>query len=168
MSRSRSTIIIVGLISLVLVGVWVFIFFAVRTSSAKLVALETTHLGQQSQEDNQFIIKRQLDNTQQERIKLAAYFVDEQGIVAFLEQIETLGKSIGVKVEVSSADARDKLLISLAAIGSFKSLLHFVQLLETLPYQLTITGLSLNGPGTTEASGWSGDIKIELDTVLKP
>ena len=103
-----------------------------------------------------------------EEQKISTAFVDSKNLVLFIEELESAARDAGIKLEISSAelsagDAEAYPIFQLSVEGSFGQNFRFLQLLETLSYQLEITDAtfalrSMEGAG----SYWQTRASISL------
>jgi hypothetical protein len=95
------------------------------------------------------------------------YFVSETGVVAFIDGLEAQGEAQGAVVEVGSVSAgtagvRPTFILSLAIKGAFDAVMRTIGAIEYVPYDLSISGLSL----TQDNEGrWHADLKITVGSV---
>lgn len=125
--------------------------------------------------------------------KLNSYLVPKDGAVAFIEELEGLGKTAGVSAKITSLDldadapgapdqsasstnAYQDLHIAINAGGSWQDVMYFLDLFESLPYNIHIdrlavhTGLdSVAGfadlpppPGAPKGTTWSVSITFTV------
>ena len=102
-----------------------------------------------------------LKETQAKRETLNAFFVASDGVVGFIESVESLGNRAGVAVEITGVSIEafptprrgsELLRLSVRADGDFKSVFYFFMLLESLPAPLEFERVSLEG----SEGAWSG------------
>ena len=112
-----------------------------------------------------------LQSTKDDRALISSFFIKEKDIISFITDLEKNAAQVGVKLTTnqlatvaSSTDASGVavppvLLIGVSFSGSRQDTLNFVALLENIPYQKTITDVSLSN---ADASTWKADVKFEL------
>jgi Tfp pilus assembly protein PilO len=158
-SLTKKILVLLFVLNVVLVASFAFIFSKVKSSEAQTAKIYSQigidQQGKQALKD----LQQNVQSTQGERTQLASYFVNENNIVGFLQQIESLGKPSGAKVKLtsvnkhSSKNASDNYLeISADASGSFRQVFDFITLLQNLPYKLHFTQVSIqkNNTGNTK------------------
>ena len=110
-----------------------------------------------------------LKETQAKRETLNAFFVASDGVVGFIESVESLGNRAGVAIEITGVSIEalptprrgsELLRLSVRADGDFKSVFYFFTLLESLPAPLEFERVSLEG----SEGAWSGVFSF---TVIK-
>ena len=144
-------------------GLYIWVFSQVRATitQASLMSEELQLLATQNTHTQ--TIRRLVRDTQEEQTKLDTYFVNEESLVAFLEDLEDIGMRTGVVLSVESVSVgqavdKDELLIPLIlnvkSTGSFQSVVHTLALLESLPQATQITQARLTQ--SSENASWNG------------
>jgi len=95
------------------------------------------------------------------------YFVPETGVVAFINGLEVQGQKQSTVVRVLSVStgttgAQPTLLFSLSVKGSFDSVMRTVGVIEYMPYDLSISGLSL---AQDDKNSWHADLNIRVGSA---
>lgn len=95
------------------------------------------------------------------------YFVSETGVVAFINGLEAQGQKQGTMVNVLSVSTGTKgtqpaLIFSLSIKGSFDAVMRTVGAIEYMPYDLSISGLSLV---QDDKNIWHADLDIRVGSV---
>lgn len=173
-SKNTSLVLLVGTGVLALVvatAAYAWLFFEVRhtledvartAEAAQLVATRNAHTQ---------TVRRVVRDTEAERAELDNYFLREESIVTFLEDIEELGVHAGAPLTVQSVsveDALDKderivpLHLVLRSEGSLQELFYIMQLLETFPAAVSLQKVQLTQH--VENLTWDGTFHI---TVLR-
>ena len=140
-------LVIVTVILLIFLGVYGFTFWYLqnnikntRYELSKAHALE----GQQSTFDN---AEHALHDVSSSRDIVDASFIASDGEVAFINSIESLAKSIGLDITtqdvafsqpIHNSYGRD-LEITIITSGSWRANVHFIELIETLPFHIVIS-----------------------------
>ena len=109
--------------------------------------------------------KSELSNLATQQSTIDQYFVAPQDVVPFLEQIQSIGKFLGAKVDVVSVSAEPgtpfgQLMLSLNITGSFDSVSRTIGAVEYEPYDTVIKSLNLEqvqlpGDTATSTGHWS-------------
>lgn len=97
-----------------------------------------------------------------------AYFVPETNVVAFINSLETYGKTLGAKVSVLSVSkggtaAQPALALSLSANGTFDAVMRTIGAIEFAPYDISISSLSV---AQDDTNAWHADVKLVVSSVL--
>ncbi len=115
--------------------------------------------------------------------QLQKYFVSSDNIVPFVENIETLGKSVSPsQLSLSSialAPSHDSLSAHLAISGSFAEVYRMLGLIELLPFKVKIGDVQLSYGGASQTDAfdlkhtgvpviprWSGNVLVTIESVL--
>ena len=94
------------------------------------------------------------------------YFVQENGVMAFINTIEALGKTQGTTITVLSVSAdggaHPTLLVSLSLEGTFDAVVRTVGAIEHAPYDISLSKLSLKQDG---ANSWHADLGLAVGST---
>lgn len=116
-----------------------------------------------------------IKDTETGRGKLDTYFIDNEEIIDFIEEIEKIGRDIGVEIEIISVSISDSkiqrdnisevLNLDLKAEGKWSSVFHFLALIEKMPFKINISKINLqvvyNDGDKKNSSGiWKGFFSI--------
>jgi len=98
---------------------------------------------------------------------LKNYFVPETGVVSFIDNLETHGKSFGSYVSVLSVSAgsnsvQPTLTFAVSIKGTFDAVMRTVGAIEYLPYDLSISQLSLV---QDEKKTWHADLNLIVGSI---
>lgn len=123
--------------------------------------------------------------------KLESYFVNRDGIVDFIETIESYGRTSGVKTSIdfvgveggirqnNTGDVKETLRLKLSTEGTWTATVHFLSLVEHMPFRVNMERVSILYFPTSESSlsftppkgvslpknrVWKGNVEL---TVLK-
>lgn len=148
-------------------GAYAWLFLEVRhtledvtvtVEEARLVATRDAHTQ---------TVRRVVRDTESERAEIDSYFLKEEEIVTFLEDIEALGVHVGAPVTVQSVaveEAVDKderiipLRLVLQSEGTLQELFYMLQLLETFPAALRVEKIQVTQDA--EERTWNGTFHI--------
>lgn len=124
-----------------------------------------------AQEDRARSIRNALQNTESDRARLVEeYVVGADGVVGFIEQIETIGERANVDLSVDTIEVEEEgeptsafepLTMRFRAEGDWRSLYHAFSLIETMPLPLSFLIVRLD----TERGGgadWRGTFSISV------
>ena len=82
-------------------------------------------------------LKESFRKTEPERQELLSHFINSEGIVDFIENIEKTGRQAQVGLQFKFVNLReDGLAMEFEALGSFNELFYFLNLLEQMPFRL--------------------------------
>ncbi|TSC61901.1 MAG: Uncharacterized protein G01um101448_505 [Parcubacteria group bacterium Gr01-1014_48] len=102
--------------------------------------------------------------------KVSSYVIEANGVVSFVQKIETLGRTLGVDVEISSLteespksegilpDLLELLTVQLVASGDWKDMLQLLVFIESMPIATRVNDVQLKRVGEefTKTGSWSG------------
>lgn len=83
---------------------------------------------------------------------LQKYVVPGTGVVAFIEELQSQGNSLGSTVNVlsvstGSVNTQPTLILALSVTGTFDAVIRTIGAIEYAPYKLSVSGLSLEQDG---------------------
>ena len=171
-------------INLICIGISVFLFLTIQSKNRSIGVMQSSIESILGANDQSVVLKNVLDETKKDRQKIQEFFVDKDSIADFLEYIESLGKSAGVKASVSVLSEEDHFSVSgmkapvlklvIGATGSWQGIYRYLNLLENLPYREEISAVSLRSQvGTSfvadgknvqskKAEEWSGTFELNI------
>ena len=121
-------------------------------------------------------LKKNLAVNQAKEPKLLSYFINANDIIPFLDTIEGYGRTTNVSVKFNSVDVKqspDQLTATLKGDGSFANIYRFITLVESAPYELSITNASIQAVSVGQvdpkkapaAPTWEANISISISSV---
>jgi hypothetical protein len=138
-------------VTLLVVAVYGYMYWAMKVSADRvraardIVALERA--GQEHEEE----LRALYETTRLDRVKLQTYFVPADGVVDFIETLESLGPQAGSKVTLSAIDAElpEKEIFGNARAridvsGSWSAVMKTLTLAENLPYPIYISNVRMD------------------------
>jgi len=95
------------------------------------------------------------------------YFVQEIGVVGFIDSLEARGRARGASMRVLSVStggtaAQPALVLTLSAKGTFDAVMRTVGSIEYAPYDLSISTLSV---GWDAKDSWHADLTLLVGSV---
>lgn len=95
------------------------------------------------------------------------YFVPETGVVAFITDLETRGRSLGATVTILSVSTggttkQPTLAFAISAKGTFDAVVRTVGAIEYAPYAISISKLTL---GQEDTSTWRASLNLIVGSV---
>ena len=163
----RQFIISIGLASL---GFIAFVTFACMTFS-QIGSVEAEIYESESamaEVESALKTKKQVNQFQKEILILDSFFILPGEEAYFAEEIESLAKSLGVKVEIGSIslnptsvadDFKEMMLLDIKYEGSFAQTIRFLRSLESMPKAVKVDTLSISSSQEVAAL-WSGTASI--------
>lgn len=97
-------------------------------------------------------ISQLLEETRSEREVIDSFFVSDERVVSFIENLEALARQRGLVVSTDSIQVQDieksnlkqNLQVQLNTIGNWNNTFHFFKQVENLPVGLKVDSVSLN------------------------
>jgi len=188
MIKTKKIIIALLVLNLVVFGACFYLFANIKKTdkivSDRLIQIESGI----KKEESLRSIKNLMNDTKEERERIADFFVQPNGAVDFIEMIDSLGGIAGVKLEVESVGVEalksetdadsESFRLSLKTKGSWDNTIHLLSLLESLPYQISfesarfqkISGESSpdNGKKIAVSSYWNGNFSFSALKLKNP
>ncbi|MEN9614368.1 MAG: hypothetical protein RLZZ347_675 [Candidatus Parcubacteria bacterium] len=169
--RSTLGIVISLVLAVVLVGAgYYFLFQQIETVTTHTSDVQNQIEEATGREGYLLSLKTMLTDSKGEINVLDARIIPKDGEVAFLDRLEGLGRFAGVKLTTDafglgsvgdmSAGLFQQVGVSVSVDGSYSSVRYFLSLLETLPYSLTLSSVSLERAGASGKASWHGSFKI--------
>ena len=99
--------------------------------------------------------------------KIQSYFVPEEGVVAFINDLEARGAAqktttAVLSVATGGSPTRPTLLISLSIKGAFDAVMRTVGAIEYAPYDIAVSAFSIEREGK---DAWSAVLNIVVGSV---
>lgn len=99
-------------------------------------------------------VKILMDETKSQRDKVVNLFVQPDGSVGFMEMVESLGGTAGVKLSIESVginasktkigSSTESFRLSVKAEGVWANIVHLLSMLENLPFKVSFDNVVLN------------------------
>tara|TARA_B100000900_G_scaffold366482_1_gene342390 strand:- start:209 stop:763 length:555 start_codon:yes stop_codon:yes gene_type:complete len=152
-------------------SIYTWLFFEVRATLTQVSVLAEEAQILATQNANTQTVRRIVRDMQEQITELNTYFLVEKEIVAFLEDVESLGEHAGTLIDVRTVrvkEAIDKdesiipLELTLSSTGTLQQVFYALSLLEVYPKALTFERVAITQHPTDFS--WSGVFNI---TVLQ-
>lgn len=152
-TKTAQLIILLALVMIAGVAGYYMFFVEIRDSN-QAISLRTNELNTNFSKGEEL---RTLENiardTKEDRTKLDSFFITEDDIVVFLENIESLEGDTGANISVESISKKqveessiiEKLDLNITVNGTWRSVYHFLVLLESLPYHVVFSKVQYTG-----------------------
>ncbi|MBI5005256.1 MAG: hypothetical protein HZC03_01490, partial [Candidatus Lloydbacteria bacterium] len=166
-TKTRNRAFIAGAGALGLLSLYGFLLFLMIRNIDKAVLASGEIANESHKEENIRLLKKSIDNTGEERANIAARFVSEDGIVPFIERVESLGELSHAQVTLRSVsvegEKNDMLKLELSIVGSFSEVFHFLTLAEHLPFKVSFEKTSmLKLPQERGQNKWEAVVTLDL------
>jgi len=158
---------------LVVAAVGYGIFFSIITSTNKALATIDYELDIEVRNESGLKdLSRVIKNTETERSVLNTYFIKDDDVVDFINDLEGYAREVGVVPEIvfvdtdnteilDAIDHFEDLNIEIKVKGSWSNVFHFAQVVDNIPNHLSVDKVSIiNVPSKSEEGGpsleWEG------------
>ncbi len=136
-------------------------------------------LYQESADHQLTTIENNLKNTLNDKERLAKLFVKQESIVAFITEIESIMKSLGLNGEIESVAeenpneldklGKENIRITLSATGGWSGVAKLAGMIEKLPYKSTLDNLTISrGSGDEGGGEWNIALAMHAIGEKKP
>jgi Tfp pilus assembly protein PilO len=179
-SSSKNSLVVWVIVALGITAVYVFAVSYLLSENRAIV---------EASREADFLIQRELkirslgstlDAIELEGEKLKTYFIDSRNRIQFLENIEELGESLGVDVEVVSlgeeefaesidGEASEDLrtvFLSIRVQGEWPRVFHYLSLIETLPSAVDVHSIELEQASVGDTTVWTLSLDISVLKLL--
>jgi len=162
--NTKKIAVIVGGIALTSFVVYGVLVFLVIQTINKAVFVLGEISGETHKEENLRMLKNSVQNTEKGRAQIAERFVSEDGIVSFIERVESLGALSHAQVVLQAVSVEGGVLkLDISATGAFSEIFHFLSLLEGLPYRTQFEKVSiLKLPEDKKGNEWQTLVAFDL------
>jgi len=108
-----------------------------------------------------------LKNISSEKERLDSSFLNEEKMVGFIEEVESLRQKTGVELEIGSIDLNSSLLapkIRIRLKGNFNQIYKTILLLKNMPYMLSFENISL--AANRDGKDWTMEAVLSINNFL--
>lgn len=159
---TKKSIVVWGAILLVAVSGYLYFFSTLKNSAANVSDLATELSYQTDRATRLNSVETIVRDTEEERAQLKTFFLSEDDIVDFITEVESLGNSLGVPIDVLSVSSETPEVVGTGGVlelrvtfdGPWNSVVSMLALLETQEIATTLNKVSLSYKGH-EDSEWS-------------
>ena len=167
LSKTKKTLIICIILNLIVWGGYGFVFWKIRSQNKHISTLLNEAEQDVKKDESLRLIKASLGENKDFLSHINSYFIPNEGVVGFIDTLESYGKQIGVDVTIGSVsvepdsqnkeDFKELLRLKVEAIGSWNNLVSYLLTLENLPYSVRIDQVSyvLNSSNSNFSSSGS-------------
>ncbi|HEY4490262.1 MAG TPA: type 4a pilus biogenesis protein PilO [Candidatus Paceibacterota bacterium] len=168
-SSNTKKILFVALILNVLVwSAFIYTLLQIKAEQNRVKLLLSEVNSNAAKEENFKKIKNFLQENSILISEVDSYFVSSDGVVSFIEKLESLGRSFGLGTVIESVmvnsqnktDFKEELRITVRVNGSWTNVMNFVASAENLPYKVTIQRINL--ARDEEAKNWRGALDLRV------
>lgn len=146
-SHNITRLLILSVATLLLIGAYSFVFYTIRAKGIHTESLLSDIESEQKKIDDSTSLKKTIQTVHDEEEELRSHFVHADDIIPFLEFFEGFGRQNSKDFMVTSVDTNmenhPKLIVSFSAHGTFTQMHTLLGLIENMPYQITLSSISL-------------------------
>lgn len=150
-----------------LVGYW-FWYADIAAKSVAVTALQSQIDAKTKTTNRMATTRAALAEISSDEAVVQNYFVPETGVVTFINDLENLGRSLGAVISILSVStggvpAQPTLELALSIKGTFDAVMRTVGAIESLPYAISISTLSV---AQDTKNIWSADLKLIVGSSI--
>jgi len=178
LQKSLKTDQLVAVVAAVVVVAY-FIFFNIISSTNKALAELDHELDAEVRVESELKdLNHVIAATVEEREVLDSYFVEADGVVDFINDLEGFVKYIGAVPEILLVDIKDEVIargvssfeylnVEIVVEGTWEELFNFSELLDTMPLYLRVNkmqieNISNTGEGGGPSENWTSRFNIDV------
>ncbi len=169
--KSQTYLALSFLCFLVVTGAFLSLWYVVNRQGIHFNEAKRAIAEYEAKEASYTKVQGLLASTETDRTLLSSFFIEEKNIISFISDMEKNASLMGVKlntnelatvpqsVDTAGVVVPGILVIGFDFTGTKPTVQKFISLLENIPYQNTITDLSL---ANVDANTWKADISLKL------
>ncbi len=151
---------------------YVWSFLEVRSIVENVATISAKAELWASSNENAQVVRRSVREIQAQREVLDTYFIKEDEIVSFLDDIEEIGDHARLPIEVIAVESgipidKDGLIrplsISLRVSGELEDIFYALAMLEAMPRAVSVDGVGLTQE--REEGTWIGEVKVVVTQI---
>ena len=164
--------------NLIVVSAYSYAFINIQQKNKHTSELLSESATLTAQKENQGATKENVSETVAVRNELDTYFIPQNGVVPFLNLLQSLGTenhltlkvvSVGIDVAPLSPDILEEVLANLEVTGTWSDVSRFAALVELMPYKVYLNTVNLekvsdatvsSSKSASAAPSWKGDLTI--------
>ena len=151
-NKSRTYLSITIFLCIVMIGAYATLHFFLNKKMRLASENESRILLLQAKDEDVSAQKKLIDETKEKIQVLNNYFIPEEGVVDFLETIESLDAVTGTDTEIATVNVKEAtdgkgktvLYVALETVGTFTQVFHLLSLVEDVPYEIDMQDVSLS------------------------
>lgn len=162
LSKTKKTLVVVLVLNLIVWGGYGFVFWKIRAQNMRVSTLLNEAELDIKKDESLRLIKSSLDENKDFLSHIDSFFVSNDGVVGFIDTLESYGREKGVSVTIGSVsvepdsqnkeDFKERLRLRVEVAGSWNSVTSYLMTLESLPYSIRIDQTSFTLTSSSKAS----------------
>ncbi|MEO8638146.1 MAG: hypothetical protein ABI430_04580 [Candidatus Taylorbacteria bacterium] len=170
-SSTKQIGVVAILLNIAIFSACVILFLNIQKKKQVILAVAQEQSLQSLQESNYLSFKKTMENTKTDREKLDSFFVGGDGVVPFIELVEGQGRlsgattsitSVGTVKSASASSSIEVLNLQVEAAAGWKSLYHFLSLLENLPYRIALANVAMKTDQGGKKGYWEASFVLKV------
>lgn len=168
LKKTKIFIVILIIINLALAGVLWYFSGVINIHSEKALSSTAELDFEVKKEEKLRSTEAIIRDTEEERVELDSRFVKDEEVVDFIKLIENIGEKTGVVVDIKTVSVIDTdfgfseaLGLQVEYIGNWSETMHFLSLIEELPFSIEIISFSSDKKEGDELL-WQSSLGIEV------
>lgn len=171
MKNATLTLVIAIIAVCAVLGGYFFWYQSVVQESVQVIVLERQIAEYSADASRTDALKATLSEIENDERLVQGYFVSEDRVAAFVDDLEARGRSLGATVvttSVANADTPEHSAIAVALVitGSFDAVLRTIGSIEYAPYDLMVSSLLFTRE--VPKPGWRADLKLVVGSAPAP
>ena len=167
--NNRQIVIVIVILNVVAVACYLFVFLEVKKKNEHISSLANEIEVESTAESVQHSAKTLAAETAILRSKLKSFVIGEDAAVSFIEMLEVTARDIGAEVTIDSVTPGsldnpnvESLRLVLKIEGRWSEVVHYLGLLELLPFQSNVEQVLISHRDKMGSDPWRADVTINV------
>jgi len=166
LSKTKKTLLVTLIINFLVWGAYGFVFLKIRSQNEYVSNLLNESNNDLKKDETLRAIKTTLTENKQFISHIDSYFVAKDGVVDFIEILESYALKSGVALTIGAVsveqdpkvkvDFKEVLRLKVDASGSWENITRFLSVIENMPYVTDINMVSLSRNGGINGLNFDG------------
>jgi len=162
---TKTILISLSLIILILFGFLFYVLYKIRTQNQKVINLEVQAEELKQMDNIAQTIRFTKNNTGDDLARLDNLILSQDKIVPFIENVEGIGKQMGLKTQITSVSTDEtNVFVEIDTEGEWIRSMDFVHAVENLPLKVTIDEMAITFLGDLSQK-WHTRISLSLPFI---
>jgi len=158
--KTKNILITFAAFASIVFAMYGFLFWSIKEKNEQISQL-TNEANRNTQTDTALRgIKSALNNNKNSVVQVDSYFIPKEGVVDFINTLDTLGKESGTTLVIGAVSTeedrteansfKETLKLRLETSGSWQETYYFLSKLESLPYHISINQTTFSLTSATD------------------
>lgn len=184
-SKTKKILLLVMIPTIILVFVYVYILFDLNNKNQETASILNENEKAYVKNLNFQSTKKIINSSKESILNMSTFFITKDGVVNFINTIESIGKSVGLNISIASVDIKtdtnksnnsqnnnkDELNLDIETEGTWTQTLKFIHLLEYLPFNINLNQVNIinlnmdnskNNTSKSKTSSWHGSFAVSV------